>query len=135
MAVVTVMARRVGVLEIAEVPHRHAEARPVLVVPAGIAGITHARGTPEYRTRDHSIRSRGPQLAYLALVAPQGERITIQFLDRAARAKQELTTHSRPGTNVIDHLRSSPSLQRNGDGVSVCSYWVAAAFTWPGLMT
>ena len=60
MAVVTVMALSFGVLEIAEVPHRHAEARPVLVVPAVIAGITHriAAGLSGIKTRDDSIRSR-----------------------------------------------------------------------------
>ncbi len=49
--------------------------------------VTHGRGMQPL--------AGGPQLAYLALVAPHGERITIQFLDSAARAMHELPLASR----------------------------------------
>ena len=49
--------------------------------------VTHERGMQPL--------AGGRQLAYLVLVAPHGERITIQFLDSAARAMHELPLASR----------------------------------------
>ena len=49
--------------------------------------VTHQRGMQPL--------AGGQQLAYLVLVAPHGERITIQFLDSAARAMHELPLASR----------------------------------------
>lgn len=118
------MALRFGVLEIANGPHRHAEARPVCgiarrflviailcVVVAGCAS-TSRRQSANYvpgasekslvsagwmvtHERGMQPLAGGQQLAYLVLVAPHGERITIQFLDSAARAKHELPLASR----------------------------------------
>ena len=60
--------------------------------------VTHERGMQPL--------AGGPQLAYLALVAPHGERITIQFLDSAARAKHELPLSS----DAIARSRSDDTL-------------------------
>ena len=60
--------------------------------------VTHERGMQPL--------AGGQQLAYLVLVAPHGERITIQFLDSAARAKHELPLSS----DAIARSRSDDTL-------------------------